>query len=168
MYPPTHSLQKFKTTIKGRAKLGIEAFAEAMMIVPKTLAENSGFDVQDSVIKLVDEHVVRLTFFIFHLVDTPQKSVVSWAAVARAGPCGAFYSCVCFCFLRCAAELAVAVDEEFARLCRRRTAAAVSALLCLSYPAFRWTWLPSPNHISKTDGSPCQHGIKLPLLALQQ
>eukprot|EP00752_Nemacystus_decipiens_P014358 g12772.t1 len=51
------SLQKFKTTIKGRAKLGIEAFAEAMMIVPKTLAENSGFDVQDSVIKLVDEHV---------------------------------------------------------------------------------------------------------------
>lgn len=54
------SLQKFKTTVKGRAKLGIEAFAEAMMIVPKTLAENSGFDVQDSVIKLVDEHVVRL------------------------------------------------------------------------------------------------------------
>ncbi|CAN0189289.1 unnamed protein product, partial [Scytosiphon promiscuus] len=50
-------LQKFKTTVKGRAKLGIEAFAEAMMIVPKTLAENSGFDVQDSVIKLVDEHV---------------------------------------------------------------------------------------------------------------
>lgn len=29
------------------------------MVVPKTLAENSGFDVQDSVIKLVDEHVVR-------------------------------------------------------------------------------------------------------------
>ncbi|CBN75950.1 conserved unknown protein [Ectocarpus siliculosus] len=51
------SLQKFKTTVKGRAKLGIEAFAEALMIVPKTLAENSGFDVQDSVIKLVDEHV---------------------------------------------------------------------------------------------------------------
>ncbi|CAM9639984.1 unnamed protein product [Ectocarpus sp. 12 AP-2014] len=51
------SLQKFKTTVKGRAKLGIEAFAEALMVVPKTLAENSGFDVQDSVIKLVDEHV---------------------------------------------------------------------------------------------------------------
>ena len=52
------SLQKYKTTVKGRAKLGIEAYAEAMMIVPKTLADNSGFDVQDSVIKLVDEHVV--------------------------------------------------------------------------------------------------------------
>ncbi|CAM9613263.1 unnamed protein product [Laminaria digitata] len=51
------SLQKYKTTVKGRAKLGIEAYAEAMMIIPKTLADNSGFDVQDSVIKLVDEHV---------------------------------------------------------------------------------------------------------------
>lgn len=30
------------------------------MVVPKTLAENSGFDVQDSVIKLVDEHTVSI------------------------------------------------------------------------------------------------------------
>lgn len=51
------SLQNFKTTVKGRAKLGIEAYAEAMLVVPKTLAENSGFDVQESVIKLVDEHM---------------------------------------------------------------------------------------------------------------
>ncbi|CAN0032064.1 unnamed protein product [Ascophyllum nodosum] len=50
------SLQKFKGTVKGRSKLGIEAYAEAMMVIPKTLAENSGFDVQDSIIKLVDEH----------------------------------------------------------------------------------------------------------------
>ena len=42
--------------MKGRSKLGIEAYAEAMMVIPKTLAENSGFDVQDSIIKLVDEH----------------------------------------------------------------------------------------------------------------
>lgn len=54
------SLQKFKSKVKGRTKLGIEAYAEAMMIVPKTLAENSGFDVQDSVIKLVDEHTVSI------------------------------------------------------------------------------------------------------------
>lgn len=55
------SLQKFKSTVKGRAKLGVEAFAEAMLIIPKTLADNSGFDVQESVIKLVDEHTVRPT-----------------------------------------------------------------------------------------------------------
>lgn len=56
----SHSLQQFKSTVKGRAKLGIEAYAESMLVVPKTLAENSGFDIQDSVIKLVDEHVVSL------------------------------------------------------------------------------------------------------------
>jgi len=40
---------------KGRAKLGVEAYAEALLIVPKTLAENSGFDVQDCILKLIDE-----------------------------------------------------------------------------------------------------------------
>jgi len=40
---------------KGRIKLGIEAFAEALLIIPKTLAENSGLDVQDVLLKLVEE-----------------------------------------------------------------------------------------------------------------
>lgn len=40
---------------KGRAKLGIEAYAEALLVIPKTLAENSGFDVQDCILKLTDE-----------------------------------------------------------------------------------------------------------------
>ena len=31
---------------KGRVKLGVEAFAEAMLGIPKTLAENSGLDAQ--------------------------------------------------------------------------------------------------------------------------
>ncbi|KAL7473714.1 hypothetical protein ACHAXS_014205 [Conticribra weissflogii] len=39
---------------KGRAKLGVEAYAEALLVIPKTLAENSGFDVQDSILKLTD------------------------------------------------------------------------------------------------------------------
>lgn len=42
-------------TTKGRAKLGVEAFAEALLVVPKTLAENSGFDVQECLLKLQDE-----------------------------------------------------------------------------------------------------------------
>mmetsp|Transcript_39508 Transcript_39508/g.40038 ORF Transcript_39508/g.40038 Transcript_39508/m.40038 type:complete len:487 (-) Transcript_39508:149-1609(-) len=41
--------------VKGRAKLGIEAYAEALLIVPKTLAENSGFDVQDCILRLTEE-----------------------------------------------------------------------------------------------------------------
>lgn len=144
LHPPflPPSLQKFKTTVKGRAKLGIEAYAEAMMIVPKTLAENSGFDVQDSVIKLVDEHVVRLTFSFF-ISWIPHKRVLLAGPRSHAGPCGAFYSCVCFCFLRCAAELAVAVDEEFARLCRRRLLQLCRRCCALVTPRF--------------DGRGCRH-----------
>lgn len=40
---------------KGRIKLGIDAFAEALLVIPKTLAENSGFDVQDVLLNLVEE-----------------------------------------------------------------------------------------------------------------
>ena len=39
---------------KGRPKLGVEAYAEALLVIPKTLAENSGFDVQDCILKLTD------------------------------------------------------------------------------------------------------------------
>eukprot|EP00574_Skeletonema_japonicum_P014679 CAMPEP_0201714912 /NCGR_PEP_ID=MMETSP0593-20130828/1175_1 /ASSEMBLY_ACC=CAM_ASM_000672 /TAXON_ID=267983 /ORGANISM="Skeletonema japonicum, Strain CCMP2506" /LENGTH=579 /DNA_ID=CAMNT_0048204225 /DNA_START=92 /DNA_END=1831 /DNA_ORIENTATION=- len=39
---------------KGRAKLGVEAYAEALLVIPKTLAENSGFDVQDCILNLTD------------------------------------------------------------------------------------------------------------------
>lgn len=48
-------LSRRKTAVAGRAKLGVQAFAEALLIVPKILAENSGFDVQDSLIKVEDE-----------------------------------------------------------------------------------------------------------------
>ena len=41
--------------VSGRTKLGIEAYAEALLVIPKTLAENSGFDVQESIIKLQEE-----------------------------------------------------------------------------------------------------------------
>ena len=39
----------------GRAKLGVLAYAEALLVIPKTLAENSGLDVQDTVLQLEDE-----------------------------------------------------------------------------------------------------------------
>lgn len=40
---------------KGRAKLGVLAFSEALLIIPKTLAENSGLDVQETLLNLQDE-----------------------------------------------------------------------------------------------------------------
>lgn len=41
--------------VTGRVKLGVNAFAEALLGVPKILAENSGYDAQESIIKLMEE-----------------------------------------------------------------------------------------------------------------
>lgn len=50
-----HLRQNVIPNIKGRTKLGVEALAEALLVIPKTLAENSGLDVQDCILKLNDE-----------------------------------------------------------------------------------------------------------------
>ena len=48
-------LNKFKASVAGRAKLGVQAYAEALLCIPKTLAENAGYDAQDSMLKLLEE-----------------------------------------------------------------------------------------------------------------
>ena len=48
-------LKRRKTAVQGKARIGVEAFADALLIIPKVLAENSGFDVQDSLIKVEHE-----------------------------------------------------------------------------------------------------------------
>jgi T-complex protein 1 subunit zeta len=40
--------EAFRKTVKGKAKWGVDAFADALLVIPKTLAANSGHDVQDS------------------------------------------------------------------------------------------------------------------------
>jgi T-complex protein 1 subunit zeta len=50
-----HLLDVTRKAVEGRAKRGVEAFAEAMLVIPKTLAENSGYDAQDVCIALGDE-----------------------------------------------------------------------------------------------------------------
>lgn len=49
-----------KKSTKGRAKMGVDAFAEALLVIPKTLAANGGFDVQDVVVAL------QVGFFYFN------------------------------------------------------------------------------------------------------
>ncbi|KAI6157526.1 chaperonin Cpn60/TCP-1 family [Pisolithus tinctorius] len=44
-----------KKSAKGRVKMGVQAFADALLVIPKTLAQNGGFDVQDVVVSLQDE-----------------------------------------------------------------------------------------------------------------
>jgi len=49
-------LQKYKAEVKGRTKLGVQAFADALLIIPKTLATNSGFDAIDAIVTLQEQH----------------------------------------------------------------------------------------------------------------
>lgn len=47
-----HLIEETKKSAKGRTKLGVQAFADALLVVPKTLAVNAGLDVQDSIVAL--------------------------------------------------------------------------------------------------------------------
>ncbi|KRY76254.1 T-complex protein 1 subunit zeta [Trichinella pseudospiralis] len=49
-------LMTLKETVDGRVKMGIQAFADALMIIVKSLAQNAGFHPVESCIKLQDEH----------------------------------------------------------------------------------------------------------------
>lgn len=44
--------------MRGRARLGVQAFADGLLVIPKTLARNSGFDAQDTIVKLQEESQV--------------------------------------------------------------------------------------------------------------
>ncbi|VDP93770.1 unnamed protein product [Echinostoma caproni] len=48
-------LSKFTHEVKGRARLGVQAFADALLVIPKVLAMNAGHDVQDTMVKLLEE-----------------------------------------------------------------------------------------------------------------
>ncbi|CAE6417218.1 unnamed protein product [Rhizoctonia solani] len=50
-----HLSGPIKKAAKGRTKLGVQAFADALLIIPKTLAANGGFDVQDAIVAVQDE-----------------------------------------------------------------------------------------------------------------
>lgn len=45
-------LMSFSETVIGKQKIGVRAFAEGLLVIPKTLAENSGLDVQQALITL--------------------------------------------------------------------------------------------------------------------
>jgi len=45
-----HLMQYAKSEVTGKAKLGVQAFADALLVIPKTLASNSGLDVAESLL----------------------------------------------------------------------------------------------------------------------
>jgi len=46
-------LEEFKKTVAGKPRLGVEIFGKALLTVPKTLIDNSGFDVQDKLLAVI-------------------------------------------------------------------------------------------------------------------
>merc|ERR1719315_676273 len=49
------ALKKFMESVKGRARLGIQAYADGLLVIPKVLAQNAGYDSQEVIVKLLEE-----------------------------------------------------------------------------------------------------------------
>ncbi|KAI9929216.1 hypothetical protein ASPWEDRAFT_49147 [Aspergillus wentii DTO 134E9] len=81
------SSEDFKRTVKGKAKWGVAAFADALLVIPKTLAANSGHDIQDSLAALQDEraegNVVGLDLNTGEPMDPVQEGVFDSFRVLR-------------------------------------------------------------------------------------
>ena len=74
-------LRKFANTLSGREQLAVQAFAEAIEVVPKTLAENSGFDPIDVLTELKAKHDAKqkwagIDVFTGKIVDSWKAGVI--------------------------------------------------------------------------------------------
>lgn len=49
-------LENFKKNVAGKPRLGVEIFAKALLVIPKTLIENSGMDTQEKLLELIYQH----------------------------------------------------------------------------------------------------------------
>ncbi|HJK49468.1 MAG TPA: thermosome subunit alpha [Methanocorpusculum sp.] len=81
-------LREYAATEGGRVQLAIEGYAKAFGIIPKTLAENSGFDTVDKVIDLRQAHATcekyaGLNVFTGKVVDMKSEGVVEPKRVKR-------------------------------------------------------------------------------------
>ncbi len=76
-------LKEFASTVGGREQLAIEAFAEAMEVIPRTLAENAGLDPIDTLVSLRSKHegkngmkTAGINVFTGDAVDMKKEKVV--------------------------------------------------------------------------------------------
>ena len=79
--------EEVRKSVKGKAKWGVAAFADALLIIPKTLAANSGHDIQDALAALQDEqgegNVVGLDLVTGEPMDPVQEGVFDSFRVLR-------------------------------------------------------------------------------------
>lgn len=74
-------LRDYAATVGGRVQLAIEAFANAFEVIPRTLAENSGFDTIDKVVALRKAHAdgaryAGLNVYTGEIVDMREAGVI--------------------------------------------------------------------------------------------
>jgi len=72
----TIKLKNYAATVGGREQLAIELFAEALEIIPITLAENAGMDTIDTLIALKNQHESKKKNSMNFGVDVHQNKVV--------------------------------------------------------------------------------------------
>ncbi|OUJ18286.1 Chaperonin GroEL HSP60 family [Methanonatronarchaeum thermophilum] len=76
-----HRLREYAASVGGREQLAIEAFANALEIVPRTLAENAGLDPIDALVDLRNKHeagekAAGLNVFDGEVIDMWEAGVV--------------------------------------------------------------------------------------------
>ena len=49
-------INHMKEHVSGKVKLGVQCFADALLVIPRTLAENSGFDAQETLLNVQEAH----------------------------------------------------------------------------------------------------------------
>ncbi|MHC1610842.1 MAG: thermosome subunit beta [Candidatus Methanospirareceae archaeon] len=74
-------IRDYSTSLKGREQLAVEKFAEAMEIIPRTLAENSGLDPIDKLVALKAAHErgeknMGLDVYTGRIVDMRENDVI--------------------------------------------------------------------------------------------
>ena len=69
------SLRDFATGLEGREQLAVNAFADALEVVPKTLSENAGLDPIDILVELRAEHQKGKTWAGVNLLDVYKPQV---------------------------------------------------------------------------------------------
>ena len=74
-------IKNFASTLSGREQLAVQAFAEAMEVIPRTLAENAGLDPIDSLTKLRSAHDqsqkwAGINVFSGNVMDAWQEGVI--------------------------------------------------------------------------------------------
>jgi thermosome len=80
-------LRKYATTVGGREQLAVEAFADAVEIIPKTLAENAGLEAIDVIVELRSAHekpkgkYIGVNVFNGKVQDSIEKGVIEPAVV---------------------------------------------------------------------------------------